>query len=48
MKLKKVDVSGFISSPERLRTLADGVFAIVMTLLVLELTVPVVKGLSKN
>jgi uncharacterized membrane protein len=48
MKLKKVDVSGFISSPERLRTLADGVFAIVMTLLVLELSVPVVKGLSKN
>jgi uncharacterized membrane protein len=48
MKLKKVDVSGAIVSPERLRTLADGVFAIVMTLLVLELSVPVVKGLSSN
>jgi uncharacterized membrane protein len=48
MKLKKVDVSGTIGSPERLRTLADGVFAIVMTLLVLELSVPVVKGLSSN
>ena len=48
MKLKKVDVSGYIASPERLSTLADGVFAIVMTLLVLELSVPVVKGLSGN
>ncbi len=48
MKLKKVDVSGYITSPERLSTLADGVFAIVMTLLVLELSVPVVKGLSNN
>lgn len=48
MKLKKVDVSGKENSPERLRTLADGVFAIVMTLLVLELSVPVVKGLPGN
>ncbi len=46
MKLKKVDVSGLVTSPERLRALADGVFAIVMTLLVLELSVPVVKGSS--
>ena len=43
-----MDVSSAIVSPERLRTLADGVFAIVMTLLVLELSVPVVKGLSSN
>jgi uncharacterized membrane protein len=48
MKLQKVDVSGHITSPERLSTLADGVFAIVMTLLVLELSVPAVKGLSNN
>jgi uncharacterized membrane protein len=48
MKLKNVDVSGSIVSPERLKTLADGVFAIVMTLLVLELSVPVVKGVSRN
>ncbi|UCE42624.1 MAG: DUF1211 domain-containing protein [Candidatus Aminicenantes bacterium] len=48
MKLKKVDISGAVISPERLSTLADGVFAIVMTLLVLELSVPVVKGLSSN
>ncbi len=48
MKFKKVDIPGAVSSPERLRTLADGVFAIVMTLLVLELGVPVVIGLSSN
>jgi len=48
MKLKKVDVSSLVTSAERLRTLADGVFAIVMTLLVLELSVPAVKGLSSN
>jgi uncharacterized membrane protein len=48
MKLRKADFSSFITSPERLSTLADGVFAIVMTLLVLELSVPVVKGLSSN
>ena len=48
MRLKKVDISGAAISPERLRTLADGVFAIAMTLLVLELSVPVVKGLSSN
>jgi len=48
MKLKKADISGAVISPERLSTLADGVFAIVMTLLVLELSVPVVKGLSSN
>jgi uncharacterized membrane protein len=48
MKLKKVDVSGANITPDRLRTLADGVFAIVMTLLVLELSVPVAKGISRN
>jgi uncharacterized membrane protein len=48
MKLRKVDVPGAVISPERLRTLADGVFAIVMTLLVLELSVPVVTGLTSN
>ncbi len=48
MKQNKVNVSGTAASPERLRTLADGVFAIVMTLLVLELSVPVVKGLPGN
>jgi len=48
MKLKRADVSGAVVSPERLKALADGVFAIVMTLLVLELSVPAVKGLSIN
>ncbi len=48
MKFKRVVVSGAVISPERLRTLADGVFAIVMTLLVLELSVPVVKGFSAD
>jgi len=36
------------TSPERLKALGDGVFAIVMTLLVLQLGVPVAKGLSKE
>lgn len=35
-------------SPERLKALADGVFAIAMTLMVLQLGVPVAKGLSKE
>jgi uncharacterized membrane protein len=48
MKLKRADVKGAVITPERLSTLADGVFAIVMTLLVLELSVPAVKGLSAN
>jgi uncharacterized membrane protein len=37
-----------VVSPERLKALADGVFAIVMTLLVLQLGVPVAKGFSKE
>jgi uncharacterized membrane protein len=37
-----------VITPERLNTLADGVFAIAMTLLVLELSVPVVKEASIN
>jgi uncharacterized membrane protein len=37
-----------VVSPERLKALADGVFAIVMTLMVLQLGVPVAKGLSKE
>jgi len=37
-----------VVSPERLKTLADGVFAIVMTLLVLQLGVPVARGLSRE
>jgi uncharacterized membrane protein len=37
-----------IISPERLKALADGVFAIAMTLMVLQLGVPVAEGLSKE
>ena len=37
-----------VSSPERLKALADGVFAIVMTLLVLQLGVPVARGLARE
>ena len=37
-----------VISPERLKALADGVFSIVMTLLVLQLSVPVAKGFSKE
>jgi uncharacterized membrane protein len=47
MELSRGDTSSLIS-PERLKTLADGVFAIVMTLLVLELSVPVITGKSGN
>jgi uncharacterized membrane protein len=47
MELSRGDISTLIS-PERLKTLADGVFAIVMTLLVLELSVPVFAGKSVN
>lgn len=37
-----------VSTPERLKALADGVFAIVMTLMVLQLGVPVARGLSRE
>jgi len=37
-----------VISPERLKALADGVFSIVMTLLVLQLGVPVARGLTKE
>jgi uncharacterized membrane protein len=37
-----------VVSPERLKALADGVFAIAMTLMVLQLGVPVAKGLSRE
>jgi len=37
-----------VVSAERLKALADGVFAIVMTLLVLQLSVPVASGLSSE
>jgi uncharacterized membrane protein len=47
MELSRGDISTLIS-PERLKTLADGVFAIVMTLLVLELSVPVFAEKSVN
>lgn len=33
-------------TPRRLENLTDGVFAIVMTLLVLELSIPVISGTS--
>jgi len=42
------NATGSLISPERLKTLADGVFAIVMTLLVLELSVPVAKEMGSN
>jgi uncharacterized membrane protein len=45
MKKPKYIRSSSTSSPERLQTLADGVFAIVMTLLVLELGV---EGIAKT
>lgn len=48
MRLKKADASGLVTSPERLNALADGVFAIVMTLLVLELGAPVAQGITHN
>jgi uncharacterized membrane protein len=44
-KYMKTEIEG---SPERLRTLADGVFAIVMTLLVLELGVEEIAKTSAN
>lgn len=48
MKKPKYIVAESASSPERLRTLADGVFAIVMTLLVLELGVEEIAKTSIN
>ena len=47
MNKNGVDSSPSVA-PERLKTLADGVFAIVMTLLVLELAVPVVTGADRE
>ena len=44
----KQPVTGSASSPNRLLALTDGVFAVVMTLLVLGLTVPVLKGSSMS
>ena len=46
MAVKKEE--SLVISPERLKALADGVFAIVMTLLVLQLGVPVARGLAKE
>jgi uncharacterized membrane protein len=37
-----------VNTPERLKALADGVFAIVMTLMVLQLGVPAAGGLSRE
>jgi uncharacterized membrane protein len=48
MKKPKYIRSESTGSPERLRTLADGVFAIVMTLLVLELGVEEIAKTSAN
>ena len=42
MRLPKRKVASIALSPHRLEALTDGVFAIVMTLLVLELSVPVI------
>jgi uncharacterized membrane protein len=46
MKRPRFETNG--SSPERLQTLADGVFAIVMTLLVFRLGVPAADEISGN
>jgi len=48
MKKPKYIAAAPTSSPERLQTLADGVFAIVMTLLVLELGVEGIAKTSNN
>jgi len=37
-----------VVAPQRLVALADGVFAIVMTILVLELGIPIIAGTSVN
>ncbi len=48
MKASKYITADPVGSPERLKTLADGVFAIVMTLLVLELGVEGIAKTSNN
>jgi uncharacterized membrane protein len=48
MKRFRDNMSVTTFTPHRLEALADGVFAIVMTLLVLELSVPLITGTSAN
>ncbi len=44
----KRDIPPSLVSADRLKAIADGVFAVAMTLLVLELVVPEIKGLSNK
>jgi uncharacterized membrane protein len=48
MKLAKGNKPAAIFTKNRLEALSDGVFAIVMTILVLELSIPLVTGTSAN
>jgi uncharacterized membrane protein len=48
MRQSKGSPSATVFTPNRLEALADGVFAIVMTLLVLEISVPLITGTSAN